>query len=200
MIITLQHYNQTFESDIQKEKSMNTKLIFAIVIFASVSGNVLAQNTLAMNFPGDTKSTKALVSELPSYEFRASSTDNDLRNISSDMIGEHVLGKLVSEKLYLLEAKYIYQVPIVPGNPQMRTIIRKPVIYDAVMKIEKYLKKSVKKGEITTEIASADFNKVLDVAFNVLTAETAGFEKTIKETTDMPQLTNLFTKRVKLIF
>jgi len=179
---------------------MNTKLIFAIVIFASVSGKVFAQNTLAMNFPGDTKSTKALISELPSYEFRASSTDNDLKNISSEMIGEHVLGKLVSEKLYLLEAKYIYQVPIIPGNPQMRTIIRKPVIYDAVMKIEKYLKKSVKKGEISTENASADFNKVLDVAFNVLTAETAGFEKTIKETSDVTQLTNLFTTRVKLIF
>lgn len=179
---------------------MNTKLLIAVVIFASISGKGLAQEALAMNHPGDTKSTKTLVSELPSYEFRASSTDDDLKTISSDMIGEHVLGKLVSEKLYLLEAKYIYQVPIVPGNPQMRTIIRKPVIYDAVMKIEKYLKKSVKKGEITTEIASADFNKVLDVAFNVLTAETAGFEKTIKETTDMPQLTNLFTKRVKLIF
>lgn len=179
---------------------MNTKLIFAVVIFASVSGKVFAQNALAMNFPGDTKAAKVTSSELPSYEFRASSTDNDLKNISSDMIGQHVLGTLVSEKLYLLEAKYIYQVPIVPGNPQMRTIIRKPVIYDAVMKIEKYLKKSVKKGEISTENASADFNKVLDVAFNVLTAETTGFEKTIKETTDAAQLTNLFTKRVKLIF
>ena len=58
----------------------------------------------------------------------------------------------------------------------------------------------MKKGEITTEIASAEFNKVLDVAFNVLTAETTDFEKTIKETTDVIQLTNLFTKQVKLIF
>lgn len=179
---------------------MNTKLVFAVVIFASISGKVLAQNTLAMNFPGDTKSAKVMSSELPSYEFRASSTEDDLKNISSEMIGEHILGKLVSEKLYLLEAKYIYQVPIVPGNPQMRTVIRKPAIYDAVVKIEKYFKKSVKKGEITTEIASTEFNKVLDVAFNVLTAETTDFEKTIKETTDVIQLTNLFTKQVKLIF
>lgn len=179
---------------------MNTKLIFAVVIFASVSGRVLAQNTLAMNFPGDTKAAKVTSSELPSYEFRASSTDDDLKTISSEMIGEHVLGKLVSEKLYLLEEKYVYQVPIVPGNPQTRTVIRKPVIYDAVMKIEKYLKKSVKKGEITEEVASTDFNKVLDVAFNVLTAETTDFEKTIKETDDVASLTNLFAKRVKLVF
>lgn len=179
---------------------MNTKLIFAIVVFASVSGKVLSQTTLAMNFPGDTKSTKAIVSGLPTYEFRASSTDDDLKNISSEMIGEHVLGKIVSEKLFLLEGKYVYQVPIIPGNPQTRTVIRKPVIYDAVMKIERYLKKSVKKGEMTTEVASADFNKVLDVAFNVLTAETTDFEKTIKETNEITQLTNLFTNRVKLIF
>jgi hypothetical protein len=116
------------------------------------------------------------------------------------MIGEHMLGKLVSEKLYLLESKYTYQVPIVPGNPQTRTIVRKPVIYDAVRKIERHLKKSVKKGEISTETASAEFNKVLDVAFNVLTAETTSFEKAITSTGDVNLLTNLFTKHVTLVF
>lgn len=179
---------------------MNTKLILAFVIFTSISGKLLAQNTLAMNFPGDTKSTKSVVSELPSYEFRASSTEDDIKNIPVDLVGEHILGKLVSEKLYLLEAKYLYEVPIIPGNPQMRTVIRKPVIYDAVMRIERYMKKSIKKGEMTTDSAAADFNKVLDVAFNVLTAETTDFEKSIKATTDPIQLTYLFTKRVKLIF
>ena len=179
---------------------MKTRFLFTVIIFSSIVGKVFAQEALAMNFTGDTKTTKIAVAGLPSFEFRASDNNNDLKAISSEMIGEHFLGKLVAEKLYLLNSKYTYEVPIVPGNPQTRTMIRKPVIYDAVKKIERYLKKSVKKGELTTEIASAEFNKVLDVAFNVLTAETASFEKAIGETTDANSLTNLFTKQVNLVF
>jgi hypothetical protein len=179
---------------------MKTILLFAFVIFSSIYGKVFAQDAFAMNITGDTKSTKNAVANLPSFEFRASSNEADLSSVSKDMVGEHVLGSLVSEKLYLLEAKYTYQVPIVPGNPQTRTMVRKPVIYDAVRKIERNLKKQVKKGEVSTEIASAEFNKVLDVAFNVLTAETTSFEKAISETNDVNLLTNLFTKRVTLVF
>jgi hypothetical protein len=179
---------------------MKTILLFAVIIFSSIGGRVFAQDALAMNFTGDTKTTKVAVAELPSFEFRASDNNNDLKAISSEMIGDHFLGKLVSEKLYLLEAKYTYQVPIVPGNPQTRTMVRKPVIYDAVRKIERNLKKQVKKGEVSTEVASNEFNKVLDVAFNVLTAETTSFEKAITETNDVNLLTNLFTQRVTLVF
>jgi len=179
---------------------MKTRLLFTVIIFSSIVGRVFAQEALAMNFTGDTKTTKIAAAGLPSFEFRASDNNNELKAISSEMIGEHFLGKLVAEKLYLLNSKYTYEVPIVPGNPQTRTMIRKPVIYDAVKKIERYLKKSVKKGELTTETASAEFNKVLDVAFNVLTAETASFEKAISETNDANSLTNLFTKQVNLVF
>lgn len=179
---------------------MKTRLLFAVIIFSSVSGKVFAQDALAMNFAGDAKTTKNITVGLPVFEFRASANDDDLKSISSDMIGEHILGKLVSEKLYLLESKYTYQVPIVPGNPQTRTIVRKPVIYDAVIKIERTLKKQVKKGEISTEVASGEFNKVLDVAINVLTAETTSFEKAITEANDVNSLTNLFTKQVTLVF
>jgi hypothetical protein len=179
---------------------MKTRLLFAVIIFSSVYGRVFAQDALAMNFAGDTKSTKSTIAELPSFEFRASSNEVDLSSVSKDMISEHAFGPRISEKMYLLEAKYTYQVPIVPGNPQTRTMVRKPVIYDAVRKIERNLKKQVKKGEISTEIASTEFNKVLDVAFNVLTAETTSFEKAITENNDVNSLTNLFTKRVTLMF
>jgi hypothetical protein len=179
---------------------MKTRLFFAVIIFSAVSGKIFAQDAIAMNFTGDTKSTKTMVAELPSFEFRASSNEADMGSVSKDMIGEHAFGARISEKLYLLEAKYTYQVPIVPGNPQTRTMVRKPVIYDAVRKIERNLKKQVKKGEVSTEVASGEFNKVLDVAFNVLTAETTSFEKAITETNDVNSLTNLFTKRVTLIF
>ncbi|MDP3916027.1 MAG: hypothetical protein Q8R96_20045 [Bacteroidota bacterium] len=179
---------------------MKRKLQLITFIFLLGAGKLLAQEVLALVLPGDAKKTVSATISLPVFEFRASSADHDLNSISKDMIGEHAFGQSVSEKLYLLESKYTYEVPIVPGNPQTRTMIRKPVIYEAVKKIERHLKKLVKKGEITTETASYDFNKVLDVAFNVLTAETESFEKTIGETNDVNSLTSLFTKRVTLVF
>lgn len=179
---------------------MKRKLQLITFIFLLVSGKLFAQDALALAIPGDTKKAASATINLPVFEFRASSAGHDVNSVSKDMIGTHVFGPLVSERLYLLELKYTYEVPIVPGNPQNRTMVRKPVIYDAVKKIERHLKKSVKKGEITTASASDDFNKVLDVAFNLLTAETEIFEKTINQTNDVNSLTNLFTKRVTLVF
>jgi hypothetical protein len=170
------------------------------IIFLLTAGKLFAQDALALAFPGDTKKAASTTSSLPVFEFRASSNEYDLSSISKDMIGDHILGDQVAQKLYLLESKYTYEVPIVPGNPQTRTMIRKPIIYEAVIKIERYLKKSVKKGGISTEAASAELNKVLDVAFNVLTADTESFETIISKTDDTATLTNLFTNQVKLLF
>lgn len=179
---------------------MKRKLQLITFIFLLGAGRLFAQEVLALALTGDTKKAASASINLPVFEFRASSNEYDLSSVSKDMIGDHILGDQVAQKLYLLESKYTYEVPIVPGNPQTRTMIRKPVIYEAVIKIERYLKKSVKKGGISIETASAELNKVLDVAFNVLTAETESFEKTISESNDVNSLTSLFTKRVTLVF
>lgn len=179
---------------------MKTRLQFLTIIFLLTTGRLFAQDPLAMAFPADTKKATTNTSNLPVFEFRASSNEFDLSSISKDMIGTHILGDRIAQKLYLLESKYTYEVPIVPGNPQTRLVIRKPVIYEAVMKIERYLKKSVKKGTVSTETASNELNKVLDVAFNVLTADTESFETIIGKTDDAATLTNLFTNHVKLLF
>lgn len=179
---------------------MKNILLSISIIFLLATGKSVAQKELAMTFPGDTKTTKSDVTALPVFEFMASQRDIDLSSVSKELIGEHDFGQLISEKLYLFEAKYTYEIPSIPGNPQMRTMIRKPVIYEAVKKIERHLKKSVKKGDISVETASIDFNKVLDVAFNILTAETDSFEKAIAESKNADSLSALFIKRVNLVF
>lgn len=179
---------------------MKAILLFISIFFLLGVGKTTAQQELAMTFAGDTKTNNINATALTVFEFRASSTEVDLNSVSKDLIGEHTFGQTASEKLYLFESKYTYEVPIVPGNPQMRTMIRKPAIYDAVKRIERHLKKSVRKGEISLESASSDFTKVLDIAFNVLTAETEDFEKAITDSKDNYSLTNLFTQRVKLVF
>lgn len=179
---------------------MKTRLCLLTIFFVLITGRLFAQDALAMAFPEDAKRTVTSTNSLPVFEFRVYSSAQDLSAISKDMTEEHVLGEMVSQKLYLLDSKYTYQVPIVPGNPQTRTIVRKPVIYDAVRKIERYLKKSVKKGEISIETASNEFNIVLDVANNVFTADTKSFEKAISETDNTDSLINLLTKRVNLVY
>jgi len=179
--------------------NMKTSLYLTFIFFVLSSVKLFGQNDLAMAFPKEGMGTSPSSSGLPVFEFKVYSNETDLSTISKDMIEEHLFGELVSRKLYLLDSKYTYKVPIVPGNPQMRTIVRKPVIYDAVMKIERFLKKSVKKGTISMETASDDFNKVLDVANSVCTADTKSFEKEICSTNDVVSLVNLLTKRVNLV-
>jgi len=178
---------------------MKSSLYLIFIFFVLSSVKLFAQNDLAMARPKEVIKTSPSSSGLPVFEFKIYSNETDLSTISKDMIEEHLFGEVVSRKLYLLDSKYTYEVPIVPGNPQMRTIVRKPVIYDAVLKIERYLKKSVKKGAISVETASADFNKVLDIANSVCTADTKSFEKEISSSNNVVSLVNLLTKRVNLV-
>jgi len=178
---------------------MKTRIHLLTILFVLITGRLFAQDILAMAIPEDGKRTAVSTTSLPVFEFRIYSSAQDFSSVPKDMIEEHVFGELVSQKLYLLDSKYTYEVPIVPGNPQTRTMVRKPVIYDAVRKIERYLKKSVKKGEVSIETASNEFNIVLDVANNVFTAETKSFERAISETDNTDSLINLLTKRVNLV-
>ncbi len=179
---------------------MKTNLLLISVFLLVFSGKNLAAGYHPDEKPGDAKTSKVVAAPLAVFEFRATSNQDEQKSISKEMIEEHFLGEAIAAKLYLFESKYTYQVPIVPGNPQTRTVIRKPTVYEAVKKIERQLKKSVKKGEITVEAAQSEFDKVLDVARNVLTADTTEFEKAIAESGDANSLTNLFINRVKLLF
>ena len=176
------------------------KIHILIVLFVLISVRLWAQDALAMAVPEEIKREVASTAKLPVFEFKVYTTESDLSAVSKDIIGEHVFGDKVSQKIYLLESKYTYEVQIVPGNPQTKTVVRKPVIYEAVKKIERYLKKSVKKGEISLETASNEFATVLDVANNVVTADTKSFEQAISETDNTDSLINLLTKRVNLVY
>jgi hypothetical protein len=106
---------------------------------------------------------------------------------------------MISKKFYLFESKYTYEVSPVPGNPQSKTVIRKPVIYNAVIKIDKHLKKQLKKGDITNDNAEFVMDKVLETALCVLTIDTEEFEKSISKTSNSEALSNLFVYQVKLV-
>jgi hypothetical protein len=173
----------------------------AIFLFlVSVIGEKLtAQNGLAITNSSSFKGAESTGSGINLFEFQTYVSENDIASISEDALQDHVFGQLIARKVFLLESKYTSQVPVIPGNPQTKTIIRKAVIYDAVHKMEHYLKKSVRKGNMSSEIATGLFDKVLDVALNVYAADSNNFEKTISKIDDPADLIVLFTKRVNLV-
>ena len=174
-------------------------LFRSLAFLGLLTEKLFAQDVLAIANPANINRAGSVGAGLPVFEFQVYVNENDYTSISDDLLESHVFGQLVSRKLYILESKYTFQVPAVPGNPQTKTVIRKPVIYEAVKRIEHYLKKSVRKGSITQEAASITFNKVLDVAINAFAADSNNFENTISKTDDLASLINLFANRVILI-
>jgi hypothetical protein len=132
------------------------------------------------------------------FEFKAYPMDSYLKEVSSEVAGSHPFGEIIAKKNYLLDEKYTSEVALTPGNPASKTVIKKPVIYESVKRIERDLKKSVRKGEISLNNAVNDFNTVLDVALNILTVDTELFEDAIKSAGDTNSIIELFTKRVIL--
>lgn len=69
---------------------------------------------------------------------------------------------------------------VVPGDPTMRTVIRKPVIYKAVRSIEKQLEKNVKNQVCTKEQATAEFIHILKIAISAVDSENQSFEDALQ--------------------
>ncbi len=181
--------------------SVLQKALIFLFLVSVIGERLTAQNGLAITNSSTFKGAESSASGsgITLFEFQSYVSENEIASISQDALQDHVFGQLIARKVFLLESKYTSQVPVIPGNPQTKTVIRKAVIYDAVHKMEHYLKKSVRKGTMSTEIASELFDKVLDIALNVYAADSTNFEKAINKIDDPAELVVLFTKRVNLV-
>jgi hypothetical protein len=174
---------------------------FILIVFGSLLFNITqAQDLLTYKSPDSKSGSEKTEKAIPVFKFNGYSEENELSAISSEAAGNHIFGDLVAKKLYLLDERYTSQVALTPGNPASKTVIKKPVIYESVKRIERDLKRSSKKGEITLSTAASELNTVLDVALSILTANTVDFEHAIESTGNTQQKIELFTKRVTLTY
>ncbi len=177
------------------------KLVFVLSVLLFFQFGLSAQEYVML-----TKKTAEAEKELPAvsspkasiFEFDVYSKPEATKDIAQQFIGTHFLGEEIAKKMYLLDKTYTYEATIAPGNPATTTSIRKPIIYNSVKKIESYLKKSLRKKEISEEMATAQFNKVMDVALNIFFLNTEAFENKIKTTDRASDLLELYTQRVHL--
>jgi len=138
------------------------------------------------------------VETLPVFKFKGYSTGYELEKISKELAGTHPFGEMIAKKLYLFDEKYTTEVALAPGNPATKTIIKKPAIYESVKRIERDLKRSVKKGEIPVATATNEFNTVLDIGLSILTTDTKDFENALDSSRNTESKIDLFTKKVIL--
>jgi hypothetical protein len=177
-------------------------LAFSILSFSVASGQEIASanksttetgnKTAAANvLPGETE--KMVAYDFDVYDI----VPGEMKKVTTELAGTHFLGDQIAKKIYILEDLYSYTEPISPGNSATKTLYRKPVIYFSVKKIEKYLKKSLKKGEITMEDATARFNRVLDIAINIKNKNTDKLEEALNSANDASDLLLIYS-RVRL--
>jgi hypothetical protein len=177
-------------------------VIFVMVAFQAIE--LQAQNlvmlTSAPTSPGE-KTNVSNTPAIPVFEFDVYSPVNvNANNIDPNMIGSHFLGSRMALKMYILDKMYTFETNVAPGNPATTTSIRKPLVYNSVKKIESYLKKSLRKKEITTEAAEEQLGKVVDVALNILYQNTEAIESQIKALDSSSDLLALYTHQVRLNF
>jgi hypothetical protein len=174
------------------------ELLFLTLIVLITYESCVAQDLLTLKTENSNVIIENPVKMGPAFEFKAYPKDSYLNSISKEMSGEHLLGDLIAKKIYLLNKFYTSEEFLFPGNPATKTVIKKPVIYEAVKRIERDLKKSVKKRETSVSEASSILNTVLDVALNIQTEDTGDFEKAIMSADNTRSKIDLFTKKVRL--
>lgn len=175
---------------------------FSLVILLMITFVISTSAQEALTYKTDNNKTlkEAASGQPPVFEFKGYSRDYELDLITPEMAGEHLMGNLIAKKLYLLDKKYTSEEPVVPGNPMTKTVIQKPVIYDAVKRIERHLKREAKKGNIANETAITNMHIVLDVALNIVTTDTEVFEEALETRSDIDARIDLFTKGVRLVY
>lgn len=127
------------------------------------------------------------------FEFRSEYDKTDISNISAS---SHYLGPNIGKKIALLEQSYTWQEEPTPTSPSIKTVVEKPTIFFHIKKIEKYYKKSVKKGQMSMEDASSSFEKILDIAIQVRYQETVEFENYLQSVKSPEQVVSIFTEKV----
>ena len=146
-----------------------------------------------------TEVINTVTSVKPTFEFMSTSQALSTENVTDEMAGNHFFGNEIAKKMYLFVDHYSYKVPVAPGNSATKTIFRKPEIYLSVKKIERYLKKSVQKGDLNSNVAQKEYDKVLDIALNILDENTAKFEERLKSVgEDATKLLDIYLYEVKL--
>ena len=158
---------------------MIRSIIFAIFFLISI-----LQPVMAMNLTNE------------SYKY---TVHGEIPNVETSFEEEHYLGTEITPKWNTFQANYIHQYSLEVGLSDSGTEIRKPSIYNAVERANKFIKKSLKRGVMEKKQAVEIMAHILDCA-NVICMEndTKEFESAARQAKTGEEVIGLFN-RVELV-
>jgi len=116
----------------------------------------------------------------------------DLSGVDPLSVKEHVLGENIAKKMVLFSDRYTQIIPASPTSPVDKTVIKKPVIYNSIKKLNKHYSSAVKKNELQVEQAKSEFEKCLNIALSIYNKNTELFEKTLKKAKEPSQILDAY--------
>lgn len=120
--------------------------------------------------------------------------EEEINSVASVNISRNFFGDRIAKMEYLYRKSCVIKTPVAPGNPGVRTIIKKPLIYKNVFRMSKHLKRKAKKGVISKETACEKYFKVLSVAYASVTENSKSFEKLLKKNKNKDDILRIFTE------
>ncbi len=161
---------------------MKTILTFLIIFIfgASIFGqdDSYANNPKGISLEENKSSNEGNIYR---HEFTVYTDDGEWKSIPDNVAGNHFLGKEIAKKSWLMESMYTYRTPVGPGNPGVKTVIQKPLIYNAIHRINKYYKKQVREGILSEMQAGEKYSHYLSISIAAFSQNTVDFEKELKE-------------------
>lgn len=123
--------------------------------------------------------------------------DEENSEVISIHIKQHPLGEEIATQMQLMSESYTYQVTdAISGN--ISNEIEKPSILSSVNKVNRHVKKAVKKGNMTKEEGVEVMKTVLRIALNIRHQNTEELEAELWTISAPAELMDLFTKRITM--
>ncbi|GET29227.1 hypothetical protein [Prolixibacter sp. SD074] len=160
-------------------------------------GQDYAANVNETEFKTKHPAEKEAVARDYKWEFYSPDLDNYTKQKAAVVDGERFDTSL-SPLVDMFNESYTDQEPIAPGNPATRIIIRKPAIYNAVRKIDKYYSKQVAHGGMNSVNARKGFERVLTIAIAALSEKSQSFEDALQQNRRNPEALLAQFNQVKL--
>lgn len=111
---------------------------------------------------------------------------------------KHWLGPEFTQRVYALRQEYVYMPEKTPTNPEPSLVTEKPVIYNAVKKLDRYYKKAMKKGRMTESDVREKLSTIYAVGYSLRYADTADLEKLLWTIKKEDELEKMFLETIEL--
>jgi hypothetical protein len=171
--------------------------IVVSLFYGMLAGNAFAQELFTANTQGNTSNS---VTRMEAYLWEFHELKNaGIQAPECTEVDTSVFGKEAACLKALADARFIEKEEVVPGDPNLRTIVLKPDIYKAVRSIDKYLRKVSRDQSMDGQLIE-DYTYVMRVALAVVYASnTEEFEKELSRERKNPQNQIALFRKVKLL-